>query len=415
MQREIIGKILIIAVMVLFVMLTKNAKAAFTPMDCPVTEHIADIWGTSGTNVFAVGHLGAILHYDGDGNNDGTPDEIWEVMVSTVGVDNDLRDIWGTSETNIFAVGRGRVLNYNGSIWTDISSTVGIPVGTDLYGVWGSSYSDVFIVGESGTVFHYNGNSWADRDISAVSSGEIHGIWGSSATDVFASNDANVIVHYNGTIWTMMHSASVPIKCIWGSSESDVFAVGENGTILHYDGSDWSIMDSEATETFYRVWGSSGTDVYVVGESGTILHYDGSWSAMVSGTSNLLYGVWGSSASDVFAVGEDGTILHYVPDVITTTTVATTTIIVSTTTTSTSVPDICIGEEIYGEYSEEAELLRCFREKILSRTLEGQELIRLYYEWSPIVVKTMEEDEEFKEEVKAMIDGILPLISGEIE
>jgi len=37
---------------------------------------------------------------------------------------------------------------------------------------------------------------------------------------------------------------------------------------------------------------------------------------------------------------------------------------------------------------------------VLSTTTEGQEIIKLYYEWSPAIVTVMEEDEEFKEEVK---------------
>ena len=41
--------------------------------------------------------------------------------------------------------------------------------------------------------------------------------------------------------------------------------------------------------------------------------------------------------------------------------------------------------------------------------------VSLYYEWSPAIVEAMEEDEGFKEEVKEMIDGILPLIKTEVE
>jgi hypothetical protein len=52
---------------------------------------------------------------------------------------------------------------------------------------------------------------------------------------------------------------------------------------------------------------------------------------------------------------------------------------------------------------------------VLARTPEGRELIRLYYQWSPAIVKGMEEDEEFKEEVREMVDGILELIGGEVE
>lgn len=73
---------------------------------------------------------------------------------------------------------------------------------------------------------------------------------------------------------------------------------------------------------------------------------------------------------------------------------------------------LCALVQIYGENSEEIELLRTFRDNILSQTPEGQEIIRLYYEWSPAIVAIMEKDEEFKEYVKEMIDGVLELMEG---
>jgi hypothetical protein len=77
--------------------------------------------------------------------------------------------------------------------------------------------------------------------------------------------------------------------------------------------------------------------------------------------------------------------------------------------------EYCPTEKIYGEDSEEIKLLRSFRDNVLNKTPEGQEIIRLYYEWSPIIVKALEEDEDFKAQVKGMINGILPLIMGEVE
>ncbi len=41
-------------------------------------------------------------------------------------------------------------------------------------------------------------------------------------------------------------------------------------------------------------------------------------------------------------------------------------------------------------------------------------IIRLYYEWSPAILKAMEGDERFKGEIKEIIDSFLPLI-GESE
>jgi len=81
----------------------------------------------------------------------------------------------------------------------------------------------------------------------------------------------------------------------------------------------------------------------------------------------------------------------------------------------TAVFDYCIARSVYGNGSEEVKVLRKFRDDVLSQTPEGQELIKLYYQWSPAIVKAMEEDEEFKEDIKEMVDGVLELIIEEAE
>lgn len=78
-----------------------------------------------------------------------------------------------------------------------------------------------------------------------------------------------------------------------------------------------------------------------------------------------------------------------------------------------STASLCPAKMIYGKDSEEVELLRNFRDNILNKTPEGHEIIKLYYQWSPAIVKVMGEDEEFKEEVKELIDGVLVLIKAE--
>ena len=72
---------------------------------------------------------------------------------------------------------------------------------------------------------------------------------------------------------------------------------------------------------------------------------------------------------------------------------------------------LCPAEEIYGEHSKQTELLRYIRDNVLSKTLEGREIIRLYYQSSPVIVKAMETDGEFKINVKETIDKIFPLIA----
>jgi hypothetical protein len=253
------------------------------------------VWGSSSSDVFAVGYSGTILHYNGSA---------WSTMTSHTSYP--LYAVWGSSSSDVFAVGEaGTILHYNGSVWSAMTSRTT----NDLDGVWGSSSSDVFAVGKAGTIRHYNGSVW--RAMISRTTNDLDGVWGSSSSDVFAVGEDGTIVHYNGSVWSsaMTSGTANVLWGVWGSSSSDVFAVGSDGTILRYDGSVWSAMTSSTANVLWGVWGSSSSDVFAVGSDGTILNYDGSaWSAMISGTSYSLYAVWASPLTDVFAVGGAGTI-----------------------------------------------------------------------------------------------------------
>jgi len=81
----------------------------------------------------------------------------------------------------------------------------------------------------------------------------------------------------------------------------------------------------------------------------------------------------------------------------------------SSTSTSSVSTFPCLVEQIYGEDSEETELLRYLKDNVLTHTPEGQEFIRLYYEWNPVIIKAMEKDMGLKDDVKEMIDGLVLL------
>jgi hypothetical protein len=266
----------------------------------PQGHDLADIWGSSSSDVFGVGWYGTILHYNGS---------TWSAMSSAT--TSELNCVWGTSSSDVFAVGwSGTILHYNGSTWSAMSSGTTTYLNT-LNAVWGTSSSDVFAVGSDGTILHYNGSTWSA--MSSGSKGYLTCVWGSSSSDVFAVGWSGKILHYDSSTWSAMSSgATTDLHAVWGTSSSNVFAVGNDGTILHYDGNAWTLMSSGTSGNLRGVWGNSGSDVFVVGASGITLHYDGSgWAVMASGTTNALYGIWGTSASDVFAVGRYGTILRY--------------------------------------------------------------------------------------------------------
>jgi hypothetical protein len=77
--------------------------------------------------------------------------------------------------------------------------------------------------------------------------------------------------------------------------------------------------------------------------------------------------------------------------------------------------ELCPAEQIFGPLSEEVTLLRTFRDDILSKTPVGQQMIKLYYQWSPAIIEAMEGNKTFKKRIKGIIDEALPLIGVETQ
>jgi uncharacterized protein YjdB len=263
-------------------------------------SHFYGLWGSSSSDVYAVGTYGTIAHCDGTS---------WSAITS--GTTQYLYALWGTSSNEVYAVGRGGiVVHYDGTSWTDmIGSMNGYVYYGRLWGVWGTSSGDVYAVGVKRRIQHYDGTSWSamTRDLD-----NLLAVWGTSSTDVYAVGDRGRILHYDGAGWSAMTSGTMRhLYDVWGTSSSDVYAVGYCGTILHYDGTGWSPMASDAYRHLYALWGTSSSDIYAVGSYGTIVHYDGTaWSSTSNVTEEPLRGVWGTSAGDVYVVGDNGLILR---------------------------------------------------------------------------------------------------------
>ncbi|MFH1313404.1 MAG: hypothetical protein ABIJ00_09290 [Candidatus Eisenbacteria bacterium] len=302
-----------------------------------------DIWGSSPTNVFAVGYTGRIFHYDGNE---------WSDIGDQVPTNLVLRSIWGSDSTNVYVVGEdGTMLHHDGDTWTDITD----PMMDNfwLYEIDGRSANDIYVSASNSGVFHYNGSAWERIADWGDLDGYQYGIW-VGATNAYSAGEDGEITRYDGAEWTSVTGGPFDrLESVWAASATNAVAVGRDGLILRYDGATWereSITGHEyrdyngiagtagnlfvsgdygillhdtgsgwedvgntgvTSDDLHDVW-SSGDVAIAVGEGGAVVYYDGSLlSLMTSGTSKELRGVWGSSPADVFAVGYGGALLHY--------------------------------------------------------------------------------------------------------
>lgn len=328
------------------------ASVAWCPVSIGVDPRYAltSIWGSSASDVWAVGSGGTVIHYDGAS---------WRL--APTGIVETLHAVWGSGPTDVWAVSSASLLLHsNGAQGGVISFTKSAAATPAAYGgrshaVWGASATDVLVGGalfeefdlDTGAVTaanYFQGPPVAGPDGGApawkLQQGQdgawtratVRAIWGSSASDVWMSADNSpelawmrgMLLHRvpgdggKTGAWTPVDSQSAHVlESIWGSSAGDVWAVGSLGTIRHYTAgaARWAVTPSPTGVDLHSVWGSSASDVWAVGDDGTILHYDGTtWSTSTAafplGPKPNLNGVWGSGPNDVWVVG-DGIALHF--------------------------------------------------------------------------------------------------------
>jgi hypothetical protein len=120
-----------------------------------------------------------------------------------------LYGIWGSSASNIFAVGNGgKILRYNGTSWSAMAS----PTSRLLVRLSGSSATDVWAVGDS-VLIHYDGAKWQDvklsddpffmrtRSPSPLQNLFQIGIWARGPKEVYLGSDYGVIARWDGQEW----------------------------------------------------------------------------------------------------------------------------------------------------------------------------------------------------------------------
>lgn len=184
------------------------------------------MWSTTPDHVWTAGLLATTGYYNGS---------TWVEDDMTLNLTVSLNGLWGSSVTDVFAVGQnGTVLHWNGAWSQQSTSTTYI-----LLAAWGSSSTDVYAVGRTAgglpIALHYNG-TWSDVTTTLPPTGTValQGIWGSSSSNIYVVGQAGTILHFDGSAWSALTSNTTANLTAVGGSGTDVFAVGAGGTVLRY-------------------------------------------------------------------------------------------------------------------------------------------------------------------------------------
>ncbi len=219
----------------------------------------------------------------------------------------DLISVWGTSATNVYAVGSGgMILHFDGTSWTRMQS----PTDRILFEVWGLGPDDIYAVGYRTSV-HYDGTSW--RLLAGVETAELWAVWGSDRAHIFAAGQDGLIMRLEGAKWVRMDSpTSLLLLGLWGTGPENVFAVGIQGTVLRWDGAQWASMSVPTGENLFAVFGKSGGEVLAVGDNGAMVLFNGAtWNLLPQTASGEnLRAVHAAPQGSFGAAGWDGTILR---------------------------------------------------------------------------------------------------------
>jgi hypothetical protein len=268
----------------------------------PVGNAMNDVWGTSASDVWAVGEAGTVMHFDGAGwkGVTGVGDGPDYLQQQSGNFGARLLRVHGSAPNDVWFIGETKqVLHWNGT-----TLQVGAYSGSlTPRAVWARSSQDAWLVGDAGSVSRWNGSAWADG--SSGTSQNLRAVWGFASDDVLVAG-GSVVRHWNGSAWED-RSAGLPgdaaLVAIWGASPTDLWAVGK--TAFHYVAGSWTVP-SNAAGPFVDVAGASANKVLFLSP------HDDSQAYLGNNTLSFAYdggcerrsGTWAVASDDFFVAAQ---------------------------------------------------------------------------------------------------------------
>jgi hypothetical protein len=273
--------------------------------DPALSRSLRGVWGSSASDVWAVGAEGTILHFDG---------KVWRSVPS--GTATNLTDVSGSAPDDVWAVGENAViLHYDGKSWLTLEA--GQPE-TTLLAVVARTRSEAWVGGMSdgaGVVRRYQDGKIAETKAIPGSTG-IWRAWSVAPNDIWfvgTDHQANCFaMHRADGAFEHRPLEAAPLRGVFGAASNDVWVAAYNGGLHHWDGKNWTQDKPQDDAHWLGVWGTSSTDVWAFGIDGVVYHYDGkAWHHIEHASRGALWSAWGSAPNDVWFVGKDSTRLHW--------------------------------------------------------------------------------------------------------
>jgi photosystem II stability/assembly factor-like uncharacterized protein len=266
------------------------------------------IWGTGPDDIFLVGEIGTVLHFDGT---------TWTNLNTTTST-RTLKSVWGTGSDNVYAVGAGgTVLHYfipdaernqpdAKPRWFQEST----PTTVELNAVYGGNRNAVWAVGNAGTILARDPatQTWNIQPSGTVES--LHGLWAARGDQgpAVAVGNLGAIIVFNGTGWARERIAglTVPLRGAWGRNADNIHLMGLDGTLLRGGPGAWEPFEELPTVYLRSAFGFGARNVWVVGWNGTLLHVQGDqFEPYFEFTTRRLEAIWATREPDPDALPDE--------------------------------------------------------------------------------------------------------------
>jgi hypothetical protein len=179
---------------------------------------------------------------------------------------NTLRAVAANSPTDIWAVGSlGMLLHFDGSSW----SARWAPTQKSLRGLW-LDRSEVWAVGDDSTLFHYVGQVWESVALPGLDAGvSLRAVTGDGSGRLWVAGDGGTLFERREGSWARVDvGTTAALNALWfGAGEA--WAVGDAGTVLHFEADAWSRVDAGTARKLSSVHGR-GREVWLAGEGGEL-------------------------------------------------------------------------------------------------------------------------------------------------